>query len=223
MNLKLGIFGWLSLAGMVLAQDSTTVVPMVAPTPIPSPPVVVDSVAVVPPPAQPVVPVMVQKPVVVAPVVPQTPAPVASTPKVSTGFKAEKVPAGKWTATAKSDKNRPAKAVNRERWRSNRIQRAERNAEIGRNEGRRLRIQAQRLNKLEVKKEEGAALSPESLALLENMLASDLELQYYAGQDKQWKNVSRELKRLDQNGTLAPENKRKEKYRQAEERVPVLP
>lgn len=219
MKLKIGVFWVFALAGMVLAQDSVTVVPMVTPSPIPSPPVVVDSVAVVPPPAPPVAP----KPAVVTPIVAQTPAPVASAPKVSTGFKAEKVPAGKWTATAKSDKNRPAKAANRERWRSNRIQRAERNAEIGRNEGRRLRIQAQRLQKLEVKKEEGANLSPEALALLDNMLASDMELQYFAGQDKQWKSVSRELTRLEQGNSSAPETKRKEKYRQAEERVPVLP
>lgn len=223
MNLKNGVFWVFALAGMVFAQDSVTVVPMVAPSPIPSPPVVVDSATVVPPPAPPVAPETVQKPAAVKPIVAQVPAPVASAPKVSTGFKAEKVPAGKWTATAKSDKNRPAKAANRERWRSNRIQRAERNAEIGRNEGRRLRIQAQRLQKLEVKKEEGANLSPEALALLDNMLASDMELQYFAGQDKQWKSVSRELTRLEQGNSSAPENKRKEKYRQAEERVPVLP
>jgi hypothetical protein len=161
-----------------------------------------------------------QAPKVAAPVVAPS-APVAASAVVqSTSFTAEKIKPGKLGATAKSDKSRPAKAENRERWRANRIERAERNHEINRNDGRRLRVQAQRLNKLEVKKEEGANLSAEALQLLDSMLAADLDLTYYAGQDKQWDAISREVKRL--NGNPSGEPDKKQKYQQAEERVPSL-
>lgn len=150
---------------------------------------------------------------------PQAPSPQAAEVAKSTSFTAEKIKPGKLNATAKADKNRPAKAENRDRWRSSRIERAERGHEISRNEGRRLRVQALRLNQLEVKKEEGASLSPEALQLLDSLLASDLELTYYAPQDKLWNPVSRELKRLD-DPSAEPEEGKKAKYEQAEKRVP---
>lgn len=140
----------------------------------------------------------------------------------TTIFKAEKIKPGKLDASAKSDKNRPAKAANRDRWRANRIEKAERGAEISRNDGRRLRIQSQRLNRLEVKKEQGAALSPQATALLDSMLVADLDLAYYAGQDRLWKEVSRELDRLDDGSEKLSEPARKDKYQKADDRVPVL-
>lgn len=140
----------------------------------------------------------------------------------STTFKAEKIKPGKLDATAKSDKNRPAKAANRDRWRANRIEKAERGAEISRNDGRRLRIQSQRLNRLEVKKEQGAALSSQATTLLDSMLVADLDLTYYAGQDRLWKEVSRELDRLDDGSEKLNEPARKDKYQKADERVPIL-
>ena len=154
-----------------------------------------------------------------APQAPVAPSPQAAEVAKSTSFTAEKIKPGKLNATAKADKNRPAKAENRDRWRSNRIERAERGHEISRNEGRRLRVQAVRLNKLEVKKEEGASLSPEALQLLDSLLVSDLELTYYAPQDKLWNPVSRELKRLE-DPSAEPEEGKKAKYEQAEKRVP---
>lgn len=156
---------------------------------------------------------------------PLTPAKVDSVPAAvvqSTNFKAEKIKPGKLNATAKSDKNRPAKAANRDRWRANRIEKAERGAEISRNDGRRLRIQSQRLNRLEVKKEQGANLSAQANALLDSMLVSDLDLTYYAGQDRMWKEVSRELDRLDDGSEKLSEPARKDKYQKADDRVPVL-
>lgn len=231
MNKKIGLVSLLFAANFLWAQDSVSVAPMVAPSPIPAPadsvaaPAVDSAVAaalVAEVPAAPVAEAPAPAPLPAVAEVPPVPSvPVTETPQVSTGFTPEKVQPGKWTSTAKSDKNRPAKAENRERWRSNRIQHAERNAEIGRNDGRRLRIQALRLNKFEVKKEEGVTFSNEAQQLFNAMLAADMELEYYAPQDKMWGSVSRELER----GRLSvedPKEPRKQKYQQAEQRVPVL-
>jgi len=205
-------------AAVVAPAPAAVVAPAPATTPAPAPaPAAVVAPAPAPAPAAAVAPAPAPS-AVVAPA--PAPAPAAAVVQ-STNFKAEKIKPGKLSATAKSDKNRPAKAENRDRWRSNRIERAERNFEISRNEGRRLRVQALRLNKLEVSKESGANLSPETLKLLDDMLLADLELAYYDPQDKLWSTAARELKRLEDRSEVE-ETSKKDKYKSAEERVPTL-
>jgi len=223
MNKKLACCLLFALTAVANAQDASQTAtqpapaPMVEPAPMPAP---------APAPVAQPAPAPVAQPAP-APVAQPAPAPAveqAASQSVvkSTSFTAEKIKPGKLNLSAKADKGRPAKAENRERWRASRIERAERNHEINRNEGRRLRIQALRLNKLEVKKEQGAALSAEALSLLDSMLAADLDLQYYPAQDKLWTPVSRELNRLDNRSEKEPEPAKKAKYQQAEERVPSL-